>query len=80
MTCDGTPAGIARAIRAAIDLVGEDAVGLGSDWDGSVGVPFDAAGLPALTQALIDQGLTEGQIAKVMGGNTIRYLRETLPR
>ena len=43
-------------------------------------VPFDAAGLPALTQALIDQGLTEDQIAKVMGGNTIRYLRETLPR
>ena len=34
----------------------------------------------ALTQALIDQGLTEDQIAKVMGGNTIRYLRETLPR
>ena len=80
VTCDGTPAGIARSIRAAIDLVGEDAVGLGSDWDGSVGVPFDAAGLPALTQALIDQGLTEDQIAKVMGGNTIRYLRETLPR
>lgn len=80
VTCDGTPAGIARAIRAAIDLVGEYAVGLGSDWDGSVRVPFDAAGLPALTQALIDQGLTEDQIAKVMGGNTIRYLRETLPR
>lgn len=80
VTCDGTPAGIARSIRAAIDLVGEDAVGLGSDWDGSVGVPFDAAGLPALTQALLDQGLSETQIAKVVGGNTMRYLRETLPR
>ena len=79
VTCDGTPSGIARAIRAAIDLVGEDAVGLGSDWDGSVGVPFDAAGLPALTQALLDQGLSEAQIAKVMGGNTVRYLRAVLP-
>lgn len=80
VTCDGTPAGIARSIRAAIALVGEDAVGIGSDWDGSVGVPFDAAGLPALTQALLDQGLTEPQIAKVMGGNTVRYLREVLAR
>ena len=80
VTCDATPAGIARAIRAAIDLVGEDAVGLGSDWDGAVGVPFDAAGLPALTQALLDQGLSESQIAKVMGANTIRYLQEVLPR
>ena len=80
VTCEGTPAGIARMIRAAIDLAGEDAVALGSDWDGSVGVPFDAAGLPALTQALLDQGLTEAQIAKVMGGNTIRYLRAVLPQ
>lgn len=80
VTCDGTPSGIARSIRAAINLLGEDAVALGSDWDGAVAVPFDAAGLPALTQALLDQGLTEEQIAKVMGGNTIRYLREALPK
>ena len=31
-------------------------------------------------QALMDAGLTEPQIAKVMGGNMVRYLRETLPR
>lgn len=79
VTCDDSPAGIARTIKAAIALLGEDAVALGSDWDGSVGVPFDAAGLPALTQALLDEGLTEDQIAKVMGGNMIRYLREVLP-
>jgi len=80
VTCNDSPAGIAASIAAAIALVGEDHVALGSDWDGSVGVPFDAAGLPALTQALMDAGLTEVQIAKVMGGNMVRYLREVLPR
>ena len=80
VTCNDSPAGIAASIAAAIALVGEDNVALGSDWDGSVGVPFDAAGLPALTQALMDEGLTEDQIAKVMGGNMMRYLREVLPR
>lgn len=80
VTCNDSPAGIAASIAAAIALVGEDHVALGSDWDGSVGVPFDAAGLPALTQALMDEGLSEAQIAKVMGGNMVRYLREVLPR
>jgi microsomal dipeptidase-like Zn-dependent dipeptidase len=27
----------------------------------------------------MDEGLTEAQIAKVMGGNMIRHLSETLP-
>ncbi|HRO13440.1 MAG TPA: dipeptidase [Paracoccus sp. (in: a-proteobacteria)] len=80
VTCDDSPRGIARSIKAAIALVGEDHVALGSDWDGSVGVPFDAAGLPALTQALMDEGLAEAQIAKVMGGNVVRYLGQVLPQ
>ncbi|WP_370576434.1 dipeptidase [Paracoccus sp. MC1854] len=80
VTCNDSPAGIAASILAAIALVGEDHVALGSDWDGSVGVPFDAAGLSALTQALMDAGLTEDEIANVMGGNMVRYLREVLPR
>ena len=80
VVCGGTPAHIAESILAAIALVGEDHVSLGSDYDGSVGVPFDAAHLSALTQALMDEGLTEAQIAKVMGGNMIRHLSETLPQ
>ena len=78
-TCDDSPAGIARSIVAAVELLGEDAVALGSDWDGSVPTTFDAAGLPALTQALVDEGMPEERIAKVMGGNMMRYLSETLP-
>ncbi|MDO5704292.1 MAG: membrane dipeptidase, partial [Paracoccus sp. (in: a-proteobacteria)] len=79
VVCGRTPDDIAASIRAAMTLVGEDHVSLGSDYDGAVDVPFDASGLAALTQALMDAGLTEAQIAKVMGGNMIRYLGGTLP-
>ncbi|RDW13810.1 dipeptidase [Paracoccus thiocyanatus] len=78
VVCGDTPADIARAIRAAVALLGEDHVSLGSDFDGSVGVPFDAAHLAALTQALLDQGLSEQQIAKIMGGNMMGYLARML--
>lgn len=79
VVCGATPTHIAQSIAAAIDLVGEDHVSLGSDYDGSVGVPFDAAHLAALTQALMDEELSDAVIAKVMGGNMTRYLSETLP-
>lgn len=77
--CDPTPKGIATMITGAIDLLGEDHVSLGSDFDGAVETDFDSSELAALTQALLDQGLSEGTIAKVMGGNMVRMLRETLP-
>lgn len=79
VVCGRTPGDIARAILAAIALVGEDHVSLGSDFDGSVQVPFDVAHLAALTQALLDAGLEERIIAKVMGENMIRYLAQKLP-
>lgn len=41
--------------------------------------PFDTAGLAHVTQALIDEGFTDGDIAKVMGGNVMRVLAQTLP-
>lgn len=78
-SCDATPAGIAAAITAAIALVGEDHVALGSDFDGAVETTFDAAELAALTQALIDAGLDEPVIAKVMGGNALRFFARALP-
>ncbi len=79
VTCDDTPAGIAAAIVAAIGVAGEDHVALGSDFDGAVATSFDASELAALTQALIDRGLSEPVIAKVMGGNMVRFLRAALP-
>ncbi|MCG3268712.1 dipeptidase [Yoonia sp. I 8.24] len=77
--CDPSPAGIATAITAAIALLGEDHVSLGSDFDGSVATAFDVSELAVLTQALIDAGLSDAQISKVMGGNMVRILRERLP-
>ena len=41
--CDPTPEGIVAAIRYAIDLMGEDHVALGSDYDGTVAVPVDTS-------------------------------------
>ena len=72
-------AAIARAIRYAVDVAGIEHVGLGSDFDGAVPVPFDASGLVVLTDALIDAGLTDGEISKVMGGNARRLLTDVLP-
>ena len=77
--CDATPKGIAASIVAAIHLVGEDHVALGSDFDGAVTTTFDASELAALTQALIDAGLSDQTIAKVMGGNVVRFLQAALP-
>ena len=53
-------------------------VALGSDWDGAVRVP-SMPRMVQLTDALLDAGLDEDEIAKVMGGNAIRVLRECLP-
>lgn len=80
VTCDATPAGVAKVITAAVTLVGEDHVALGSDFDGAVETTFDSSELAALTQALMDAGLSPEVIAKVMGANMAHYLRDTLPR
>lgn len=78
VTCDDSPAGIARTIMAGIAAVGEDHVSLGSDFDGSVATTLDTSELAAITQALMDAGATEAQIRKVMGENMLRVLRARL--
>ncbi|MDN3639053.1 dipeptidase [Simiduia curdlanivorans] len=77
--CDDSPKGVANAIQAAVNLVGEDAVALGSDYDGSVTTGFDSSQLLELTQALVDLGMSESTIAKVMGGNQARFFAKHLP-
>lgn len=72
-------AAIARSIRYAVNVAGADHVGLGSDFDGAVPVPFDASGLVQITDALIDAGLDDATIGKVMGGNARRVLTTALP-
>lgn len=78
-TCGRDVAGIVRAIRYAADRAGVAHVALGSDFDGAVRTPLDAAGLPLLTDALLDQGFGEDEIAAIMGENVKRVLLATLP-
>ncbi|HEX8514490.1 MAG TPA: dipeptidase [Allosphingosinicella sp.] len=74
--CDLRPAAVAAAIAHVRDLVGVDHVALGSDFDGAVTTGFETAGLVNVTQALVDRGFTDEEIAKVMGGNLLRLLAQ----
>ncbi len=77
--CGEDAKSIAGAIRYAANLVGADAVALGSDFDGAVRVPFDTSGAALITEALLSENFTEDEIAKIIGGNVIRILSENLP-
>ncbi|MEQ9527499.1 MAG: dipeptidase [Parvibaculaceae bacterium] len=78
--CDPAPAEIVKSIRYAIDFLGVDHVALGSDYDGAVPVAFDTSQLAILTSEMQKAGFTDEEIAKVMGGNAIRFFREQLPQ
>jgi microsomal dipeptidase-like Zn-dependent dipeptidase len=75
-----TAAAVATAIRHAVAVAGADHVALGSDFDGAVPVPFDAARLVELTAALLEAGLDADAVARVMGLSARRFLSDALPR
>jgi microsomal dipeptidase-like Zn-dependent dipeptidase len=77
--CGESPRDWARAVRHAVGVAGLDHVGLGSDWDGAVQTIVDAAGTVHLVSALLEEGFSEEEIRKIMGGNALRVLGETLP-
>lgn len=77
--CGTDTRAVVRAIRHIVELVGDDYVGLGSDYDGATTVGFDTSALPALTQQMLDDGFSQRTIAKVLGDNAIRVLRSALP-
>ncbi|HUP55252.1 MAG TPA: membrane dipeptidase [Methylomirabilota bacterium] len=78
--CGGEDAAsIVRSIRYAVSIAGVEHVGLGSDFDGAVPVPFDATGMAQITEALLGDGFSAQDIGRIMGGNVLRLLRETLP-
>ncbi|HEY3333834.1 MAG TPA: membrane dipeptidase [Candidatus Limnocylindrales bacterium] len=70
---------IARSIAYAVERIGVAHVALGSDWDGAVPVPIDAAGTSRLTDALLDVGLADDDVRAVMGENVLRLFASTLP-
>lgn len=77
--CDITPTGIGKAIRYTADVVGVDHVALGSDFNGSVTTAIDTSNLVQVTEALRQQGFKDSEIRKIMGGNVVRVLMQTLP-
>jgi membrane dipeptidase len=84
------PAGIPQDIRMTVDewvgvvdraiqLVGEDHVSLGSDFDGGPPLPRgmrDVRDLPMITDAMLRRGYTEARIRKFLGGNLLRVFRQ----
>lgn len=78
-TCGEDAAAVARAIRHAASVIGAGHVAIGSDFDGAITTPFDATGLPELTDALLAAGFGDDDLRGIMGGNAARLLREALP-
>ncbi len=66
-------------VDRAIDLVGEDHVSLGTDFDGGPTPPRgirDIRDLPLLTEAMLRRGYSEQRIRKFLGGNLLRVFRQ----
>ena len=66
-------------VDRAIQLIGEDHVALGSDFDGGPTPPRgmrDIRDLPLITAAMVRRGYSEERIDKFLGGNVLRVLRQ----
>ena len=77
--CDISPDGIADALIYAVDLLGSDAVALGSDFDGTVTTSLDTSELAAITDALLDKDMEPDTVRAVMGENAISFFLKALP-
>jgi membrane dipeptidase len=72
-----TPYQWLAVVERAIELVGDDHVMLGSDFDGGPTLPRgmrDIRDLPMLTEAMLTRGWTEQRIRKFLGGNLLRVV------
>jgi membrane dipeptidase len=67
-----------RHLEHVIDVGGEDAAAIGSDFDGYVDPAIDASGLPALTELMLRRGFSEERVRKILGGNALRLLETRL--
>jgi membrane dipeptidase len=70
--------GIVASMKRIKNLVGVEHVALGSDYDGSVAVPFDITGFPIIVEALLKEDFTEDEIRAIMGENVKRFLMDIL--
>jgi len=68
-----------KVVDRAIELVGEDRVALGSDFDGGPTLPKpmrDVRDLPMLTEAMLRRGYSPERVRKFLGGNLMRVFRQ----
>lgn len=69
---------LARVIDYGVNLVGEDHVALGSDFDGGPELPReikDISDYPEITKAMKKLGYTDQRIKKILGLNWLRVIR-----
>ena len=61
-----------------VKLVGDDYVGIGSDYDGVSSLPKgldDVTTYPKITDELIKRGYSKKSIEKILGGNVLRVMK-----
>lgn len=68
---------VVRHINHAVQVMGIDHVGIGTDFDGDGGVPGVACAseLPNLTKALLREGYSLTELRKLWGENFLRVMR-----
>ena len=65
-------------LNHAIDIMGIDHVGLGTDFDGDGGVPgiADASEIMNFTRSLLIRRFSADDMQRIMGGNFVRVMKE----
>ena len=66
-------------VDRVIQMVGEDHVAIGTDFDGGPTPPRgmrDVSNLPLITEAMLRRGYSEERIRKFLGGNLLRVFRK----
>jgi len=68
-------------IDHVVEIAGVDHVGLGSDFGGTLPSMFPSGlrsvnDFPSITRELLRRGYREGEIRKILGGNTLRVLED----
>ncbi|TRO50614.1 membrane dipeptidase [Candidatus Bathyarchaeota archaeon] len=64
----------------AVELVGTNHIGLGSDLDGGCGFPElnDVTKFPYLTKGMVSRGYSDQDIEKILGGNDLRVFKQVI--
>ena len=69
-------------MQHVIDVVGEDFVSVGSDYDGAISPPPEISGAscyPRLVQHMLNRGWSTERVIKVLGGNFLRVFGQLRP-